>query len=705
MFYFPGDHPNTNCAGNGTANRSPQTVSIGARDISMQAEGQLRRRQGVYATDPDSGYIYTSPSVYVKFPAVAASDSCGQLGSAVNNLTLAFAPGELSTVVGRNPGHMGYGTALPFDPNDLPCGPNNGSMQFNPEESMTVTGYLPIIAVPQKLLDVQPSWSTCVGDVWQGLDPPFALQPVAGVDPGPTSVSSPAPDSTPAVPADPGVSAQPKQTGPGNPASTAMFQPGPAKPSPSADPATNGPPAINNDPPANNNDPPANNNDPPASNNDPPAGNNDPPTNNHNAPASNNDPPANNNNPPATPADPGAPLNADPGTNAPAKPANVDPGTNAPAPVPAPAADPGVSNPAQPVQPAQPINVGGQIVAPAPGSSNAVIIGGQTVNQGQGPTTINGAAISVAGGSVFVNGQGAPVPTPAPAPQHQVPAPVIGGQTASIVNPSAVVIGSQTANLGGPAITVGGTPVSLAPGGLVAGGQGGGGGGVTIPLGAPTAIAGETPIPLGTTAVVIGSQTVSEGAPAVTIGGTPVSLGSAGLVLNPATTFAIGPGSGSGSGSGSGPGQQGQPPSATIDILTIGSETLAVNPTANDIVVGSQTLTPGSPGITVNGQLISLGTNVLVVGSETETLSPGATASGLGWAIISGVGGVGGGIESVSTSAPNTATAAVGGGGNTTGFGDVFEGGAASMGREGMGGKLGLCFAFVGLVLGWVVLL
>ena len=39
----------------------------------------------------------TFPSIYVRFPTVSASDACGLIGSASTSITLAFAPGELST--------------------------------------------------------------------------------------------------------------------------------------------------------------------------------------------------------------------------------------------------------------------------------------------------------------------------------------------------------------------------------------------------------------------------------------------------------------------------------------------------------------------------------------------------------------------------------------------------------------------------------
>ena len=105
--------------------------------------------------------------------------------------------------------------------------------------------------------------------------------------------------------------------------------------------------------------------------------------------------------------------------------------------------------------------------------------------------------------------------------------------------------------------------------------------------------------------------------------------------------------------------------SGGVSYFTIGSETFAAG--ANDVVVDGTTLTPGSPGITVSGVRVSLGASVFVVGTRTEILAasaPGSTA-GIGALVMSGLGGVGGGVVSM--------------GAGTTGAGDspaVFVGAA-----------------------------
>ena len=41
----------------------------------------------------------TSPSVYIAFPQISATDGCGLIGSVYTQKILGFAPGELSTAV------------------------------------------------------------------------------------------------------------------------------------------------------------------------------------------------------------------------------------------------------------------------------------------------------------------------------------------------------------------------------------------------------------------------------------------------------------------------------------------------------------------------------------------------------------------------------------------------------------------------------
>ncbi|MCJ1476369.1 hypothetical protein MMC13_005035 [Lambiella insularis] len=113
--------------------------------------------------------------------------------------------------------------------------------------------------------------------------------------------------------------------------------------------------------------------------------------------------------------------------------------------------------------PASTIAVGGP--GARAGSAGAVILNGQTLTPGQGPTTIDDFTVVLNSGSIFVNGQGAPIPTAsasAPLSSINVSAPpIIAGQTVSILNASAIALGSQTIIEGQPATSVENILVSL----------------------------------------------------------------------------------------------------------------------------------------------------------------------------------------------------------------------------------------------------
>lgn len=162
MLYWPALHPNTACLGEPSASLNSTSSSAGT----------AANNQSIYATDSD-GYVYTSPSIYVKFPTVSASDACGLIGSPATSITLAFSPGELSTFVWEN--YMRtttktYTSAL--DTADLPCGPWNGTDKFLPEPWSNYSSYQPLIALPSKLADMVQAWKSCTADIFEGQDPP-----------------------------------------------------------------------------------------------------------------------------------------------------------------------------------------------------------------------------------------------------------------------------------------------------------------------------------------------------------------------------------------------------------------------------------------------------------------------------------------------------------------------------------------------------
>ena len=260
------------------------------------------------------------------------------------------------------------------------------------------------------------------------------------------------------------------------------------------------------------------------------------------------------------------------------------------------------------------VNVGGVgIYVPTQGHSSAVF-GHQTISIGGPAITIAHTPVSLGPSHLVVGGSDSHqlVPTARPANPSIIH---IGGQ--SVVLPtlggdSGVVIGSETASVGGPEITISNTPVSLAPNHLVVGSS-------SYALAAvpgssrpaSITIAGQGIIipTQGASALNIGSQVIPVDGPAVTISDTPISLGSSALVVGtstiplPTTT----PKS-----------SQGQ-----LHYYAIGSQTIAID--SAGIIIGSQTLHPQGPAITVSGTEYSLGTTAFVAGSLTETFPAGAT--------------------------------------------------------------------------------
>ena len=132
---------------------------------------------------------------------------------------MAFDPGELSTVIGlryliHDPREVGK--TLSLDIHDLPCGPINGTGVWLPEDAFAHTDYVPILALPSRLKAYRPAWRACKNDIFQGQDPPVALQKISQLL-GVTSTEDPgARRSTPVAPI-PNISELPSNTSQSSP--------------------------------------------------------------------------------------------------------------------------------------------------------------------------------------------------------------------------------------------------------------------------------------------------------------------------------------------------------------------------------------------------------------------------------------------------------------------------------------------------------
>ena len=99
-----------------------------------------------------------SPSVYVVFPSIKASDGCHQVGKTFANLTTSFAPEAMSTV-------RSDWSKYPFNFTDLPCPP--ADIPWNRSEGP----YQPLLAPPDFLFTIDPAFATCTPAASQGIDP------------------------------------------------------------------------------------------------------------------------------------------------------------------------------------------------------------------------------------------------------------------------------------------------------------------------------------------------------------------------------------------------------------------------------------------------------------------------------------------------------------------------------------------------------
>lgn len=115
----------------------------------------------------------------------------------------------------------------------------------------------------------------------------------------------------------------------------------------------------------------------------------------------------------------------------------------------------------------------------------------------------------------------------------------------------------------------------------------------------------------GASRIAVGSQTLVLGGPAATISDIPVSLGVGGLVV--------------GSQRGAPQGGPLADPSRATQVVTVNGEVISVG--GGVAVMGGTTVSAGAPAITISGKVVSMGDGVLVVGTQTVAL-PSASSKG-----------------------------------------------------------------------------
>ena len=187
-------------------------------DAGITASARVSEATGSIAVS--DGFTFTSPSVYVAFYSLSATDDCGLRGNNIKSTMLAFAPGELSTVQGHlwGGGVQEQKTKV-FNFADLPCPPYD-VMYDDWYKPAPGEPYRPLIALPEKVRDLDPWWTACTDAFYfTGLDPPRTLVKATAM----VTPASPAANPDPTITPDPAqpVPALPVQTDAGQPAKAA----------------------------------------------------------------------------------------------------------------------------------------------------------------------------------------------------------------------------------------------------------------------------------------------------------------------------------------------------------------------------------------------------------------------------------------------------------------------------------------------------
>ncbi len=546
----------------------------------LHSEASLRSDDARLIFYPPS----TSPSAYVVWHAVSATGDCGALGQTYANVTVAYAPSDLSTIL---PDVMVV-TTINYADLFTNCTGHASYFATQSDPYFLQRHCFPSLTYPSTgLQSIDPAWANCDTDLLLGFihDPPRALLPATTLVPGPTgdprasTNPSPAPFIPPPVPS--------KTDHPsGSPSISSAGNDTPE--TPPTDPHSIGDPPLANPPPessvANSFEGPAitsfaipvpgevawsgtviNSNSVVVAGAKVVAG----------APASqvsghqvSMDPVASNIviDGQEYPLPPPNPSSADPGQNDPVK-------------------DPVLSNTV----------IDGHTIQ-ATQSLDTIIIDGQSIVRGADPIMASGTPVALrSNGDLILGTSTLPgfIPSASAAPGKVI---TTAGQTLTIL-PNGAAIDGQTLSTG-QAITVSGTPISLGLDGLVIASS-------TINL--PDILAAQVLTAAGQTmtisengGITIAGTTLVPNAPAVNIAGTRISLGPDGLIVGTSTTSL--------------------PVITPAAVISAAGQAGIVDPDGNFIIAGT-TLSPEAPAITVAGTRMSLGTNGLIIGSSTLPLA------------------------------------------------------------------------------------
>ena len=265
-------------------------------------------------------------------------------------------------------------------------------------------------------------------------------------------------------------------------------------------------------------------------------------------------------------------------------------------------------------KPGSATTVNGQLAEPL---VNGISIAGFTVTPDAAPITADGTRIFIGSNALVVGSISVDIVLP-PVSLTPDQATEMNGQLIQPLTNGGISVAGQTLTPGAAPITISGTPISLGPSSLMIGSSS-----IAITLPSQSWIPGQLTIfdgqviqPLTNGGISIDGTTLTPGALPITVSGTPISLGSAALVIGFRTVSL-----------------DSEIPEQFV--TTVAGQAIAADPTA--VEVGSLTLTPGGPGTSLSGTLVSLDSvGELIVGTRTIPLE--TMAGGLGGLIIGGLG-------------------------------------------------------------------
>ncbi|OAG02752.1 uncharacterized protein CC84DRAFT_1166565 [Paraphaeosphaeria sporulosa] len=571
-----------------TATADPTPSVTGLPENATAMVTGLPIVEGTYVDD--SGFTFTSPSIYLGFTSLTAHNWCGPVGSEIYNTTIAFDPTEISTmfpqvtratctITGTSRDGTEY-TTTDYDVTTRT--PSQLTVADVAQDCSTIDGYYwfannpsnavgdaagdpchPVIALPTKVQELQPAWSDCLPIYGGFYDPPKTLKRGTALVPTTASETS-----------DPTSEPDPSQADPTSSVDPESTQAGPS-PSETPDPTQAEPTSQQPDP---------------------------------------------------TQADPTSPQDPTPSasqTPAPSQP--QDPSVGEPTPAPGPTQSQAPSDPQPSAQP-QPSQ--SPPSDPAQGSSTTIVITPPAANPSSPP--IHSASAPV----ITLN----PVPSPSnavPAPNTPAPSPSNAGPQnpgSPVFTLQPTVLPPSNSGLPGSTVIIIGTQ-TLTPGGVITVG----GSTSTLPNGQPTVSGGTQLVldPQGTAVIIGGSSTVNlppAASPEPTTPGSAgpvvVTVGETTLTADASTQFTIGDQTLTGGGT--------VTESGTTYVLTTdeGGSTVLIAGTAGASVVASLTASASETGSASKTAGSSASTTENVPPAPTNDSAAGSVSARWGFIML-----------------------------------------------------------------------